>query len=94
MSVFVVTWNLNKEGAAYNVARTRFFQQLGQYNYKTNAGLETVAWVSTTSTATQVDTYLRQALDTDDSLFVSKLNRGEYQGWLRPTTWDWINQHV
>ena len=94
MSVFVVTWNLNKEGAAYSAARTRFLQQLSGFSYQTDPNLESVAWVSTTLNATQVRDHLRAGMDDNDRLFVSKLNSGEYQGWLQQNVWEWIRQRL
>jgi len=74
MSVFVVTWNLNKEKSNYNNARTEFIQQLERYDNKQDSGLESVRFISTGSTADQVDAFLRRKLDTNDRLFVSQLN--------------------
>lgn len=76
------TWNLNKEGAAYQRARTALLNQLGKYDNTKDSGLETVRWISTGETADQIDAYLRQKLDGNDRFFVSKLNPGGYQGWL------------
>jgi hypothetical protein len=94
MSVYVVTWNLNKEGAAYQQARTTFLNQLGAYENTKDSGLETVRWISTNQTADQVSAHLRQKLDDNDRLFVSKVSSGSHQGWLSKTTWDWINSRL
>lgn len=94
MSVFVVTWNLNKERAGYDQARRDFIAHLERYDNVKDSGLETVRWISTTSTANDVSNFLQQKLDKNDRLFVSKLNRGEHQGWLSQSTWDWINARL
>ena len=94
MSVYVVTWNLNKEGAAYQQARTTFLNHLGKYDNTKESSLETVRWISTNETADQIDAYLRQRLDDDDRLFVSKLNSGSHQGWLSKDVWDWIDARL
>lgn len=94
MAVYVITWNLNKEGASYQQARTAFLNQLSAYDNKKDSGLDTVRWISTADTATQIDAYLRQKLDSNDRLFVSKLTSGSHQGWLEQEVWDWINARL
>lgn len=94
MAVYVVTWDLNKEKPNYSQARTAFVNHLGALENTKDPGLDSVRFVSTTSTAGQLDTYLRQKLDTNDRLFVSQLNRGGHQGWLSKNVWDWINARL
>jgi hypothetical protein len=93
MAVYVITWNLNKEGAAYNAARTAFLKHLAQYDNTQDSGLDTVRWIATNESAQQVSDYLRQKLDDNDRLFVSKLVSGTYAGWLDKSVWTWINAH-
>ena len=38
MSVFMVTWNLNKEGDRYNEARRLFIQNLERYDNTKDSG--------------------------------------------------------
>jgi len=94
MSVFVVTWNLNKERSNYSHAREEFLKQLNRYENTSDPGLETVRFVSTSSSATDIDTLLRQKMDNNDRLLVSKMNRGEYQGWLDTGAWTWITARL
>lgn len=94
MSVFVVTWNLNKEGSAYHTARAAFLKQLGNYNFVQNPGLDTVAWVQSSSTAQVVADNLRHALDDNDQIFVSEVTRGHHWGWLSESTWEWISARL
>ncbi len=91
MAVFVVTWNLNKERQNYSYARAEFIKQLEQYQTIGDPGLESVRFISTNNSAEQVSAHLRQKLDDNDKLFVSKVNRGEYYGWLNKAVWDWIS---
>lgn len=91
MAVYVVTWNLNKEGAAYDTARATFLKHLGKYDNTQDAGLETARWISTSETARQVSDYLRQKLDANDRLFVSLVSSGTHSGWLETSVWTWID---
>jgi hypothetical protein len=61
---------------------------------KNDPGLDSVRFVSTTSSATEIDAYLRQKLDNNDRLFVSRLNQGQHQGWLGKDVWTWINARL
>lgn len=94
MAVFVVTWNLNKERAGYDQARREFIAHLERFDNVKDSGLESVRWISTANTASEVSSFLQQKLDANDRLFVSKLNRGENAGWLSKTTWEWIKARL
>lgn len=94
MTVFVVTWNLNKERGNYDAARRAFVQHLDHYENTKDQGLESVRWVSTTRTVDQVTDDLRTKLDANDRLFVCQVARGNHQGWLSQQVWDWINARI
>ena len=94
MSVYVVTWNLNKERDNYATARAELIKRLESYEHTRDSGLESVWFISTTTAPSQIDALLRQKFDSNDRLFVSKLNRGDHQGWLSKTVWDWINARL
>ncbi|OYU14922.1 MAG: hypothetical protein CFE37_08560 [Alphaproteobacteria bacterium PA4] len=90
MAIYVVTWNLNKEGAPYTIARANFLKHLAKYDNTEDPRLETVRWISTNDSAQQVSDYLRQKLDDNDRLFVSKVFPGNRAGWLAKSVWTWI----
>jgi hypothetical protein len=90
MAVYVVTWNINKAGTAYDEARAAFLKHLERYDNVKDDSLETVRWVSTTIAAGQLSDDLRQKLDDNDRLFVSQLFADRYAGWLAKSVWEWI----
>ena len=94
MSVFVVTWDLNREKPNYAQARATYVKHLEAYENTWDDGLDSVRFISTANSAAQVDAYLRQKLDANDRLFVTRLISGEHQGWLTKSVWDWINQRL
>lgn len=94
MSVYVITWNLNKERQNYDTARLAFIQHLERYDNTKDSGLESVRWISTSSTAEQVQNDLQTKLDGNDRLFVCKLTSGNHQGWLSKQVWEWINARL
>lgn len=94
MSVFMVTWNLNKEGGRYHEARRAFIQHLERYENTKNSGLDTVRWISSSATAQQISNDLSTKIDGNDYLVVTKMNKGEFYGWLAKDTWAWIGQRL
>lgn len=95
MSVYVVTWNLNNERSNYAEARAAFIRQLeGTYEFTKDPGLESVRFISTRSTATEISAHLRQKMDENDKLFISKINLGEKDGWMNKNVWSWINDRI
>ena len=94
MSVFMVTWNLNKERSNYNKAREAFIRHLERYPNVADPGLETVRWIVSSDTAGDVSSDLESRLDSNDRLFVTRLAAGTYQGWLSQATWKWIEANM
>jgi hypothetical protein len=94
MSVFLVTWDLNREKPNYAQARTAFLTNLDAFENTKDGGLDSVRFVSTTWTADQVSADLRTKMDDNDRLIVTKLVSGNHQGWLSQATWNWINSRL
>jgi hypothetical protein len=94
MAVYLVTWDINRAKPNYSEARTRFITHLQTYQYKKDAGLDSVWFISTSSSANQIDAFLRQRLDDNDRLIVTRLVNGQHQGWLSQDMWDWINARI
>lgn len=95
MAVFVVTWNLNREPKRdYNLARKNFLEQLEKLANVADPDLESVRWVETRKTANELDHFLREKMDDNDGLFVSRLRADEYGGWLADEVVKWIAAKV
>lgn len=94
LAVFVVTWSINRAKPNYDEARRRFIERLDQYPNARDSGLESVRFLQSNQTADQISGALRQRMDDNDRIFVSKLNSGEHQGWLDQDVWNWINQRL
>ena len=91
MSVYLVTWDLNKERSGYAQARANLIARLSQYEHIKDPGLDSVWFISTDWSASEIDTDLRKHMDSDDRIIVTKLASGGHQGWLDKKIWDWIN---
>ena len=94
MSVYLVTWDLNREKPNYAQARENLISNLGRYQHIKDPGLDSVWFISTNSTANQIDTDVRTKMDGNDRLFVTKLVSGQHQGWLGSDIWEWINARL
>lgn len=88
MAVFSVSYDLNKSGKNYE----GLYAELKKTGY---AHIMDSTWlVSTSETVYQLRDRLMTQLDNNDSLFISKVNKNEYSGWLNQSFWDWITKHV
>lgn len=94
MTVYVVTWNLNRERSNYNAAREAFIKHLERYDNIGDPGLESTRFISTSNSADQLSADLRTKMDDNDKIIVSAMRRGEHQGWLAKSAWDWINARL
>lgn len=91
MSVYLVTWDLNKEKPNYAQARQNFILHLERFENVKDSGLDSVRFINTDWSANDIDEDLRERLDNNDRLFVVKLTPSNYAGWLSKSTWDWID---
>jgi hypothetical protein len=92
--VYLVTWELNREKPGYAQARDAFLAEVGRFEHIKDSGLDSVAFVSTSSSANDLSASLRAGLDDNDCLVVTRLASGTHQGWLSKATWDWINSRL
>jgi hypothetical protein len=94
MAVYVVTWDLNKEKPNYAEAHKQFIAHLERYDNTKDPGLDSVRFVSTNLSASELSEDLRKKLDNNDQIIVTKLVSGNYAGWLNKSVWDWINARL
>lgn len=95
MSVYLVTWNLNKEGLAYSRASQALHARLDTLTTIKGPGLESVRFVSDTRTATGLCNYITQGiLDSNDRIVVSRLHGGEAYGVWDTGVSEWISARL
>lgn len=87
MSVYVVSYDLNKTGKDYKGV----FEVLKSFGYCKY--LDSTWLISTNLTASQVWDKLEPHIDKDDCLLIIKVT-AEYHGWLPTEAWDWIKKHL
>lgn len=88
--VYLITYDLNKEGKDY----TSLYTALRQYQYIRDTGLDSVWFVSTTWNSSQIYEHLRSHFDINDRIFITQITRGTNYGWLNKDVWAWINSRI
>ena len=88
MSVYCVSYDLNKAGQNYNALYEELKKSPGWCH-----PLDSTWLISTRETAQQLSDRLRRHLDNNDTLLVIVVTK-EYAGWLPKTAWDWMKQHI
>ncbi|RJF69607.1 hypothetical protein [Rhodopseudomonas palustris] len=94
MSIFLVTWDLNKQKLNYAQARQALIDHLSRYPHIYDQGLDSVWFLETSASADTLSADIRTKLDNNDTLIVTKLLPGQHQGWLSKETWNWINPRL
>lgn len=88
--VYLVTYDLNKPGKDYS----NLYAALRQYQYIRDNNLDSVWFVSTSWTVSEIYEHLRHHMDTSDRIVITQMRTGEHQGWMHKDIWAWINARV
>lgn len=84
--VLIVNYALNNQYKDY----TPFFDAIKSNSTEWWHFLDSTFIVTTTKSADQFAKALFPYMERTDSLFVSRLQK-DYQGWLLPAAWEWLN---
>lgn len=90
MSVYLVTWDLNREKQGYDAARKKLIAHLATYDHIKDPGLDSVWFISTAKTAQAVTNDAEPCLDKNDCFVATRMRRDEYYGLLQSKVWEWI----
>ncbi|MFJ5456197.1 hypothetical protein [Pectobacterium sp. CHL-2024] len=88
MSVYYVSYDLNKTGQNYSALYEELKKSPGWCH-----ALDSTWLVSTAETAQRLSDRLRKHLDDNDHILVMGVTK-DNAGWLPKSTWEWINKHV
>ena len=88
MAVFTVSYDLNKSGQNYEALWAELKRT--QYNHI----LDSTWLISTTETVEQISDRLRKHMDQNDHVIISRLNAGQYNGWMPKDVWEWIRTRL
>lgn len=88
--VHLITYDLNKQGKLY----TTLYNALKQYDYIRDPGLDSVWFVYTTWSSAQIYEHLRIHLDTNDRIFITKIDQNDNFGWMHKDVWSWLSARL
>lgn len=92
--VLLISYDLNKHErpSAYQKVEKMIADHAGSGNF--TKALYSQWLVDTSDSATLWSERMKAVTDENDLWLVSKLNHGEYSGWLNTTTVDWLDSHI
>lgn len=93
MSVYLVTWNINKARSNYTERRDKFLVGFNNLDWIRESNLDTVAFLNTTSNATEIYNHLLKNLDGNDRLFVTEIVQ-DRMGLLNKEVADWLKNRL
>lgn len=88
MTVYCVSYDLNKAGQNYSKLYQELESSSGYWHY-----LDSTWLISTTENSKQLSERLLKHIDQNDTLLVIGVTK-DYSGWLTKKAWEWINIHV
>lgn len=91
MAVYLIVWNLNKEGPNYNSISTALMNRLDAFEMRKEPGFESACLITSDATPEELFSRLSSMLlDENDRLIVTQLRSGEYWSLFSKETHDWI----
>ncbi len=94
--IYLITWDLNSEGAAYSSTSKHLHDRLDKLKTIKHPLLDSVRFVSTEMSARALYDYIDEGniLDSNDKIVVTRMRRGEYWGVVSEKVWEWIEEHL
>lgn len=96
MAVYLITWDLNREGDAYRRASIALHDAFDKFTDSIrDPDLDSVRFVSTVWTASRLKEYLKpQFLDDNDTLFITRIHATDKDWWLSSKVADWLKARL
>lgn len=88
MSVYAISYDLNRPGQSYDA----LYQEIRSFG-STWHRLDSTWLVSTTLSANQMSERMKKHTDGNDRFLIIKVVN-DYQGWLAKDAWDWLHTHI
>ena len=94
MKLYTITYDLRQPGRKYNELYEAIKNVAGEGNWQ--HPMESI-WVVAVSSysitnAERIYDNIRQYIDENDSIFVTKIDQLDRQGWMPKTFWEWIKK--
>ena len=94
MKFFAITYDLRQPERNYNGLYDAIKELAGEGNWQHPMESFWVVSISEFSSKTVESMYdfLRQHIDDNDSLFISRIDNTEHQGWMPKNFWNWFKE--
>ncbi len=94
MRFFAIIYDLRQPGRNYNELYDAIKEMAGEGNWQHPMESFWVVAISDYSSKTVDSMYetLRQSIDDNDSLFISRIDNTEQQGWMPKSFWNWSKE--
>lgn len=94
MKLYTITYDLRQPGRKYNELYDAIKKVAGEGNWQHPMESNWVVAVSSYSTTTAESIYdsIRPYIDENDSIFVTKIDQIDRQGWMPKAFWEWIKE--
>ena len=94
MKFFAITYDLRQPERNYNGLYDAIKELAGEGNWQHPMESFWVVSISEFSSKTVESMYdfLRQHIDDNDSLFISRIDSTEHQGWMPKNFWNWFKE--
>lgn len=91
---FAIIYDLRQPGRNYNGLYDAIKEMAGDGNWQHPMESFWSVAISEYSSMSVEDMYsiLRQNIDDNDSLFISRMNVDEHQGWMPKSFWAWVKE--
>ena len=88
--IYIITYDINKVVKNYDKLYDAIKYISGDFQHPLES-----TWFVYTNYMTQEEIYkrLRPYIGDKDHLFIARLTKGYYYGWLSKNVWDWITAH-
>ena len=85
---YIITYDLRTPGKDY----TSLYAAIKMLTSEWKHPIESTWVVRTDKNANVIYNSLRETLDRNDRIFITKIDPSDKQGWMDVTFWNWINQ--
>lgn len=96
MKFYAITYDLRQPGRKYDELYEEIKEQAGDSNWQHPMESFWVIAVSEYSPKDKETMYkaLRQYIDDNDSLFITRIDNTEHQGWMPKNFWNWFKEKI
>lgn len=91
--IYQISYDLKNKSKDY-IPLFKKIQSLGNWwHYLDSTWLVQPTGIYSGYTPVQMNQYIRDVIDSDDFILITRVDLNESDGWLPQKAWDWIREH-